>query len=111
MMTYITIDETKKKFLDDNFNCDGTNITTLNKIETLLEITISNNKFKKFIVLDYDLFKDKKIALQQIRQFQKKYNNDFIIFQSVDKEAEVFKNFCLFACQKRVKFFENSVLL
>ena len=34
-----------------------------------------------------------------------------IIFQSVDKEAEVFKNFCLFACQKRVKFFENSVLL
>ena len=31
--------------------------------------------------------------------------------QSVDKEAEVFKNFCLFACQKRVKFVENSVLL
>lgn len=89
MMTYITIDETKKKFLDDNFNCDGTNITTLNKIETLLEITISNNKFKKFIVLDYDLFKDKKIALQQIRQFQKKYNNDFIIFSNDFNQQDI----------------------
>lgn len=89
MITYITIDETKEKFLKDNFNCDGTNLSALNKIETLLDITVSNNKFKEFIVLDINLFKDIKIALQQIRQLQKKYNNNFIIFSNDFSQQDI----------------------